>query len=344
MMPGGCSGPDYMTCWKRYWTYTKTDEFKAKMREIAARPDFLDNNYLSTDARIPATLLRTNACSALATNAIRGNIWDNFSSSTYKALPSVGKITVQDPFTAERWQFKMPDGGRGFTRVPSLVSIWSTAPFLLNNRLGEFSENPSVEARMQVFDHSIEQLLWPEKRKHEQNFDGYILRTTERSFVNIPKRSIPLELKNLVEGLPSEPFARLFDRNGDFNLGPIPKGFPINLAASYQPLADLETATDKEKAEHALQFGELLKQFLENWPTLDLSADDATLLAWGAKLRKPLLQLSKCPDFVVNRGHYFGTAKFNETDGLSDDEKAFGTETPPSDDDKRALIEFIKTF
>jgi len=47
---------------------------------------------------------------------------------------------------------------------------------------------------------------------------------------------------------------------------------------------------------------------------------------------------------VVNRGHYFGTAKFNDTDGLSDDEKAFGTEPVLSEEDKRALIEFIKTF
>ncbi len=54
--------------------------------------------------------------------------------------------------------------------------------------------------------------------------------------------------------------------------------------------------------------------------------------------------MSKCPDYVVNRGHYFGTAKFNETEGLSDDEKVFAAETPLGDDDKRALIEFIKTF
>ena len=40
----------------------------------------------------------------------------------------------------------------------------------------------------------------------------------------------------------------------------------------------------------------------------------------------------------------FATAKFNETDGLTADEKAVGTEPPLSDDDKRALIEFIKTF
>ena len=44
-----------------------------------------------------------------------------------------------------------------------------------------------------------------------------------------------------------------------------------------------------------------------------------------------MLELSKCPDFVVNRGHYFGTALLGEEPGLSDD-------------DKRALIEFLKTF
>jgi hypothetical protein len=129
--PGGCSGPRYLTCFKQYWDLTKTDDFKAKMRDIVLDPDFLKNNYLSTDARIPVTLLRTNACSPLGTNAIRGNIWDNFSSDTYKNLKSVGTITVQDPFTAERHPFPMPGGGLGFTRVPSLVSIWSTAPFLL---------------------------------------------------------------------------------------------------------------------------------------------------------------------------------------------------------------------
>ena len=161
--PGSCSGPGYLTCWKRYWDFAKIDEFKAKMKEIVTAPDFLKDNYLSTDARIPVTLLRTNACSPLGTNAIRNNIWDNFSSSTYKELPSVGIITVQDPFTGERRPYKMPGGGLGYTRVPSLVSIWSTAPFLVNNQLGPpFDDNPSVESRMKSFEGSIEQLLWPE--------------------------------------------------------------------------------------------------------------------------------------------------------------------------------------
>ena len=57
-----------------------------------------------------------------------------------------------------------------------------------------------------------------------------------------------------------------------------------------------------------------------------------------------MLALSKCPDFVVNRGHYFGTAEFNRQDGLSADEKAFGKEPELDDADKRALIAFLKTF
>ena len=50
-----------------------------------------------------------------------------------------------------------------------------------------------------------------------------------------------------------------------------------------------------------------------------------------ANLVEPLLELSKCPDFVVNRGHYFGTSFFKEEPALTDG-------------DKRALIAFLRTF
>src|SRR6202040_2137544 len=139
-----CSGTLYLDCFKRYWSWTQSDQFKAQMRAIVAAPDFLEGNYLSSDARIPVTLLRTNVCSPLATNALAGNIWDNFSSQSYKALPSVGTITVHDPFTGKPSQYKMPAGGRGYTRPPSLIGLWSTAPFLLNNSVGEnaFEQDP----------------------------------------------------------------------------------------------------------------------------------------------------------------------------------------------------------
>jgi hypothetical protein len=49
------------------------------------------------------------------------------------------------------------------------------------------------------------------------------------------------------------------------------------------------------------------------------------------RLVPDLLKLSKCPDYVVNKGHYFGTDLFKEEPGLSDD-------------DKWALIEYLKAF
>jgi hypothetical protein len=53
-----------------------------------------------------------------------------------------------------------------------------------------------------------------------------------------------------------------------------------------------------------------------------------------ASLVEPLLEVNKCPDFVVNRGHYFGTDYLPESEG----------EPGLSDADKNALIEFLKTL
>lgn len=139
-----------------------------------------------------------------------------------------------------------------------------------------------------------------------------------------------------------EPISSLFDEDGNFSLGPIPKGFPVNLAANYRPVADIDDLG--ERAEHNEQLIALLGKLAANLPPPSSGASDAEILDWVKKLKDPLLKLSKCPDFVVNRGHYFGTAQFNVTDGLSDDEKSFGKEPVLSDEDKRALIEFLKTF
>ena len=38
-------------------------------------------------------------------------------------------------------------------------------------------------------------------------------------------------------------------------------------------------------------------------------------------MESTLLSEDKCPDFVVNRGHYFGTDKLGEEPGLSDSDK-----------------------
>src|SRR5262245_58459771 len=163
----------------------KSDDYFAWMRKEVMKADFLDDNFLSSERRIPVTELDTNACSPLATNGIRDNIWDNFTSTTYKELPAVGKVTVYDPFTGQPSEYEMPGGGRGYTRPASLISLWSTAPFLLNNSVGTFYGEPSIEARMASFNDSIQQMLWPEKRQKDSllgdKVPGYIQRTTSDS-------------------------------------------------------------------------------------------------------------------------------------------------------------------
>ncbi len=91
------NGPGYLTAWNQYWAWTKTDEFKSQMRPRSSPTTFSKDNYLSTELRVPITLLGINACSPLATNAIRNNIWDNFSSESYKQLPSAGTIKIRHP-------------------------------------------------------------------------------------------------------------------------------------------------------------------------------------------------------------------------------------------------------
>jgi hypothetical protein len=329
--PGGCTGPGYLGCWLRYWEWTKTDEYKQKMRQIVLADDFLTDNFLSTDVRVPVTLLETNACSPLATNAIGGNIWDNFSSKSYKDLPSVGTITVYDPFTGEPRPYTMPAGGRGYTRPASLVSLWSTAPFLQNNTVGKFEESPSVEARMRSFNDSIEQLLWPEKRDKDPvlgaKIPGVIDRTTARSYLRVAGGYLPGFLRPLLG--PLQRYAPWLFGDGGVRIGPIPAGIPVSLLGSLELLPD--GGSRNEQIKHGAEVLKLLIHVDRELKTLPPQATDDEARKKFADLGERLLKLSKCPDLVVNRGHYFGTDAFKEEPGLSDE-------------DKRALIEFLKTF
>ncbi|MGH8538142.1 MAG: hypothetical protein ACREXM_17255, partial [Gammaproteobacteria bacterium] len=332
----GCVGPDYLNCWNRYWAWTKTDEFKGAIREIVRADDFLKDNFLSTELRVPVTLLETNACSPLATNAIASNIWDNFSSQSYKNLPSVGTIMVHHPFTGEPKEYPMPAGGRGYTRPASLISLWSTAPFLLNNTVGDFNPSPSVEDRMRSFDGSIEQMLWPEKRKGNINYKtasgkplpGWIDRTYETSYLRVAKGYLPNFLRK------AQPLLGVLSRGSSFfneeglELGPIPKGTPVNLLSNI----DLDKREGLvANLRHKRQIVELLIKIKRDLKALPKNATDEQARKVFANLVDPLLAASKCPDFVVNRGHYFGSDYFKEEPGLSDE-------------DKRALVAFLKTL
>ena len=103
----------------------------------------------------------------------------------------------------------------------------------------------------------------------------------------------------------------LADASGYINIGPIPKGTPVNLIANLEPdfgqlvvlQAKVTTALVKIHASN-LSPEEATKELLKTVPEL--------------------LAANKCPDFIEDKGHYFGTDL--------------------ADNDKRALIEYLKTL
>lgn len=381
-------------------------------------PEFWQNNYLSTDYRIPVSLVRTNSARAVATNALGrlagkpgfGHMWEDFSSDSYKKLPFVGEIRYFDPFEGKEKGFtpkhKPPEGsplgggGVGFYRPATLISIWATAPFLHNNSLGLFNNDPSVDGRLDAFDDAIRKLLWPAKRLESSSFNGataerlkkdhgLIWRTPEVTHLNLPGEQVPQVLAKLpflsgltkwythwktnhpivaafVSRFPWLPSAILLvaaylcfihlgrtrdpdtaevlrrkqrtrvlgysailvgliigvllyvldGRLGTVRIGPIPKGTPVNLLANMNPDAD-------QKEIRKTLF--LTVETLAEIESKHLSEADGQKLL-REKVAPALMSVSKCPDFVMDEGHYF---------------KWFDSMT---DEDKNALIELLKTF
>jgi hypothetical protein len=271
------------------------------VREIE-KPQFLEGNFFANERRYPVTEVQTNAARALATNHQRAHLWDVFSSETYKSLFSPGAVQIDNPVTGKKESFPIPEAGPGYYRPPSLISLWTSAPFLHQNSVGKYTGDPSVKGRLEAFHDAIEKLLWPEKRAGRES----IWRTSAPSSVDVPVPAIPEPLRTLLM-----PHA---DADGWFRLGPLPAGTPINLIANLDPKMP------------PLPLSKLIlniKRLLADAQAQHL--DDSALRALMEKEIEPVFfKASKCPDLIEDRGH------------------TYGAELP--DDDKRALIEFLKTI
>jgi len=278
----------------------RSGEGKTWFRAEVMKPDFLKDNFLSNDKRYPLTKIETNSARAFATNAKAGHIWDNFSSVTYKELSPVDELEFFNPFDeTQPIKFKPKDKNvaPGYYRTPSLISVWSSAPLLHNNMLGKFTGDPSVAGRLEAFNDAVEKLLWSEKRLGKDS----IWRTQNDCSLHLRKEFVPKPLQAL---------RALADRNGYVNVGMIPKDTPVNLIGNMEP--DFRNIDVFRK----------IAEKLIKLKTTKLSRDEAA--AEFNKLIPDLLAANKCPDFIEDKGHYFGTDL--------------------ADTDKRALIEYLKTF
>ncbi|MGP0062001.1 MAG: hypothetical protein ACLQGP_00180, partial [Isosphaeraceae bacterium] len=369
------------------------DEAYLKWAEAAVEePDFWQKNFLSTDYRIPINLVQTNSARAMATNGMTGHMWSDYSSADFQKLPSVGSIPYFNPFLGESGgddqytpRHKAPDGappgggGPGFYRVPTLISIWTSAPLLHNNSLGLFNNDPSVDGRLLAFDDAIRKLLWPEKRLLSSSYNGatadrlakdhgLIWRTPEETYLTLPAREVPgilssrfAPLMRLLDWFPwLSDFRWLFlpaalivlsfvvlfrwprgkvrvlagyvplvlalvigfliyfvnGRLGDFRLGPIPKGTPVNLLANLNPDAEPADVVSAIK---------VTSEALGEIQSKQLGESEATKVL-RERVAPALMKVNRCPDFVMDKGHYY---------------EWFNTMT---DADKDAVIELLKTF
>jgi hypothetical protein len=264
---------------------TDANARKAWFEEAVMKSDFLEDNFLSDEKRYPVTRIGTNAGRALGTNAMRGHIWANFSSETYKNLPSVGEIDVYNPFSGANQKFKLPAGGPGYYRPPSLVSLWTSAPFFHNNALGKFTGDPSVAGRMDAFNDAAEKLLWPGKRLGIES----IWRTSQESMLQIQAAAMPGPLRVLLKDH--------LDPDGYFRMGPIPAGTPINL------LVNLDPDTD------AVRLAGILLRVQKSLAEIRLRNLDSVAARELLKrdVAPALFAASKSPDFINDRGHEFGS-------------------------------------
>jgi len=288
-------------------------------------------DWLGNEEREPASVIGTNRCRALHSNHLRGHIWDEFSSETYKTSPTPPGL----PELANE-----AGGGRGYYRNISLLSVWTQAPFMHNNGIGPDLCNalhptapcidvdsvrladghtvslPSVQGRLALFDASMAQLLNPEQRGRK------ITRTDQDIVVPLgPQANI-----DVAAVLGSIPYlsnlSLLLDLWGAKDVAQalkgmsivIPKGTPVSLLASldYRKLVkglerDIAGASVTERPRKLV---DLLNAMFHDPDKL------ADLLETKG--------YSNCTDVIEDKGHEFGAT-------LSPQEKT-------------ALIAFMKTL
>jgi mono/diheme cytochrome c family protein len=304
------------------------EKVKAYFRTAVGKDDFLANNTLTDDVRYPVSELKENAGRSLATNAIAGHVWEQFSSPEYKALPAVRPLTLYNPVTGKMDRtFQPPADGRGYHRTASLVSIWATAPFLHNNSVGTFTGMPSVDGRIGAFNDAVRKLLWPVERPGVKSMK----RVSTRTYFNIrvatlgdavvqELRSFKPELPS-IPGLPKLTLPNPFEIVGQQTLKfPIPEGTPINLLANIN-------ISDKTKRLQAVMW------YVKYVAQTDIAAEVRKVPGIGEEAAKlpdrlakqamdELLKISDYPDLVEDHGHEYGATL--------------------ADADKQALIEYLK--
>jgi hypothetical protein len=172
---------------------------------------------------------------------------------------------------------------------------------------------------------------------------GRIDRTTTRSYIKVSAGFLPTLLEPAI-GIGHRIVPWIFGEGG-IVIGPIPAGTPVGLLANLNPLSE-DPSADKRIA-YAEGLFKLVTSLNSDLQSIGKYATDQQVAQIFEKRVDDLLTFSKCPDLVVTRGHYFGTGYLEPAEMLDPALKAQAiSDRGPglSDQDKEALIAFLKTF
>ncbi|MGB1556424.1 MAG: hypothetical protein ACPHCJ_01445, partial [Oceanococcaceae bacterium] len=172
---------------EEFWTYEfsaeerNSEAFQAKYlvedeqgrlrpRQFAQEGMF-GQDWLGNDERVPFGEIGTNSCRARHDNHNKGQIWEEFASETYQSSPAAGSVPRRFnrmfPLLGGKafGTQQIGPGGPGYLRNISLLSVWSHAPFLHNNAIGELTYledggiDYTVKGRIDQYHLAMQELL-----------------------------------------------------------------------------------------------------------------------------------------------------------------------------------------
>ena len=280
---------------------------KQAWRDLVMRDDFLVDNYLSDDDRYPLSELRTNAQRAMGTNAMGGHTWGQMSSQTYKDQRVPTELLQDVNADGKPTPLYDPLTEKYDIKFTAPHSYYRTPTLVSVWATAPYLHNNSVG--IYTGDPSIAGRMAAYEDGMTKLLWPQQRLGTKSVKVTTEDSKLPDLFPMLKELLPE--FADLPGLNVD--LLRVPKGTPINLLMNVH-VKDIK-AVLQAYVDGVLQ-GAPKEQFAE----LRTKNHDVALQQMIAKL----LEVNMCPDFIEDRGHAYGSDL--------------------SDDDKRALIEYMKYF
>ncbi|MET0440570.1 MAG: cytochrome c [Casimicrobiaceae bacterium] len=322
------------TCARCHSSIPDTAGGAFKNRDFRAMgPKGMRADWMGSDHGTLASGVGTNRCRALHSNHMTGHIWEEYGSETLRARAP--DRNIKEPH----------DGGRGYYRNISLLSLWAHAPFMHNNAVGpelcgkpanhanDFYRSPYVDAQSKTLTADKAPACWPYDPSVDGRFKLYVASMEE--LLNPGKRV---------------PKLSRFDKDVRIALGPrtwdgsdekqvfgialvLPAGTSVGGLASFQHKAfvnDIILAKlrpDELTARLVKQFGETEgKQVVAELSavTSEIAKDPERLVDTVRRYPHLVEIYSSCTDGIENKGH------------------PFGEDLPERD--KKALIAFLATL